>query len=102
MNSTTTNFTDLYPKHGDITSNAEQAFGLGTIFMTTLVNAIRANTISAIGTVAFDTLQVQYIYDPKIYTKLDGMPISIIGNASNKMGLCICTSLQLHYSLALS
>ena len=53
--------------------------------MMTLVNAIRANTISAIKTVAFNTLQVQYIFDPKIYTKPDGKPISIIGNAANKM-----------------
>ena len=54
--------------------------------MMTLVNAIHANTILAIRTVAFDMLQIQYIFDPKIYTKLDGTPISIIGNASNKMG----------------
>ena len=90
-------FTNLYPKCRDITGTAEQAFGSGTVFMTTLVNTIRANTISAIGTAAFDTLRVQYIFDPKIYTKLDGMPISIIGNASNKMGefslvhLCIAS-----------
>ena len=54
--------------------------------MTTLVNVIHANTILAIGTVAFDLLQVRYFFDPKIYTKPDGTPISIIGNAFNKMG----------------
>ena len=61
-------------------------FGAGTFFTTTLVNDIRANTILAISTIAFDMMQLQYIFDPKIYTKPDGMPISIIGNASNKMG----------------
>ena len=86
MNAPVSNFTDLYPKRGDIVGNTEQAFGAGTVFRTTLENAIRANTVSAVGTIALETMQVQYIFDPKIYTKPDGTPISIIGNGSNKMG----------------
>ena len=86
MNTPASNFTDLYPKRGDIIGSTEQAFGAGTVFKTTLENAIRANTVSAIGTIALETMQVQYIFDPKIYTKPDGTPLSIIGNASNKMG----------------
>ena len=85
MNTTASNFTNLYPKRGDINGSIKQAFGAGTVFRTTLENAIHANTISAIGTIALKTMQVQYIFDPKIYTKPDGTPTSIIGNAS-KMG----------------
>ena len=85
-NTPVSNFTDLYPKRGDIIGSTEQAFGAGTVFRTTLENAIRANTVSAIGTIALETMQVQYIFDPKIYTKPGGTPISIIGNGSNKMG----------------
>ena len=86
MNTPASNFTDLYPMRRDIVGNTEQAFGAGTVFRTTLENAIRANTVSAIGTIAIETMQVQYIFNPKIYTKPDGTPISIIGNGSNKMG----------------
>ena len=70
--------TDLYPKRGDINGSIEQAIGAGTVFTTTLVNAIHANTILAIGTIAFNMMQVQYIFDPKLYTTPDGTPISII------------------------
>ena len=86
MNAPASNFTDLYPKRGDIIGSTEQAFGARTVFRTTLENAIRANTVSAIGTIALKTMQVQYIFDLKIYTKPDGTPISVVGSASNKMG----------------
>ena len=78
MNTPAANFTDLYPKRGDIIGGTEQAFGAGTVFRVSLENAICANTILAIGTIAFNMMQVQYIFDPKLYTTPDGTPISII------------------------
>ena len=61
----------------------------------TIINAIKANTVAAIGTVATGSLQVQYIFAPKIFTKPDGIPVSILGNASNVMGEFALTSLSL-------
>ena len=60
--------------------------------MATLVNVVCANTILAVGTVAVNTLQVQYIFDPKIYTKTRW--------ASSLW--FTCTLLRSHYSLVLS
>ena len=59
MNTPASIFTVLYPKRGDIIGSTKQAFGAGTVFRSTLVNAIRANTVLAIGTIALETMQVQ-------------------------------------------
>ena len=88
-------YTDLYPKRADVTGSHEQAFGLNTKVTQTIINAIKANTVAAIGTVAAGSLQVQYIFAPKIFTKPDGTPVSIIGNASNVLGEFALTSLSL-------
>jgi hypothetical protein len=68
---------------------------MGTALNTTIINAIRANTVAAIGTVATGLLQLQYIYAPKISTEPDGTPVAILGNASNEMGEFALTSLPL-------
>ena len=79
-------YTQSYPKRSDITRSCEQAFGLGTVLKTTMVNSIKAGTVAAIGIVAFGSLETQFIYSPQVYTKVDGTPIAILGNASNVIG----------------
>jgi hypothetical protein len=54
--------------------------------MERLIGGIKANTISAIGTINPGSLCTQYLYAPQIHFNLAGKPIAFIGNASNKMG----------------
>ena len=86
-------YTQRYPLRVDVTGSHAQAFGMGTALNTTILNAIRANTVAAIGTVATGSLQLQYLYAPKISTEPDGTPFAILGNASNVMGEFALTSL---------
>jgi hypothetical protein len=51
-----------------------------------LIGGIKANTISAIGTINQESLCTQYLYAPQIHFNLAGKPIAFIGNLSNKMG----------------
>jgi hypothetical protein len=51
-----------------------------------LIRGIKANTISAIGTINPGSLCTQYLYAPQIHFKLAGKSIAFIGNSSNKMG----------------
>jgi hypothetical protein len=51
-----------------------------------LIGGIKANTISAIGTINPGSLCTQYLYAPQIRFNLAGKPIAFIGNSSNKMG----------------
>jgi hypothetical protein len=51
-----------------------------------LIGGIKANTISAIGTINPVSLCTQYLYAPQIHFNLAGEPIVFIGNSSNKMG----------------
>jgi hypothetical protein len=50
-----------------------------------LIGGIKANTISAIGTINTGTLRTQFLYAPQIHFNLAGNPIALIGNPSNKM-----------------
>ncbi len=51
-----------------------------------MIEGIKANTISAIGTINPGSLCTQFIYAPQILFNLAGEPIAFIGNSSNKMG----------------
>jgi hypothetical protein len=96
MTSTNQKYSESYPKRPDITGSCEQAFGLGADLQTTIINSIRANTIAAIGIVAFGSLdETQFIFNPQVCTKPNGTPIAILGNASNKMGEFTLVSLSL-------
>jgi hypothetical protein len=50
------------------------------------MGGIKANTISAIGTINPGSLCTQFLYAPQIHFNLAGDPIAFIGNLSNKMG----------------
>ena len=79
-------YTNLFPKRGDISGLSNQAFGKGKDVLSHLVRGIRANTIAASGTLVPGTSTVQYLFAPKIHYNLGGAPKSIVGNASNKLG----------------
>jgi hypothetical protein len=55
-------------------------------FLDRLIRVIKANTISAIGTINPRSLCTQNLYAPQIHFNLAGKPIAFIGNLSNNMG----------------
>ena len=78
--SSTPTYTELFPKRGDITGCNDRAFGNGEDVYSYLIGGIKANTITAIGTIAPGTSIVQYLFAPKIHHDLGGTPKMIIGN----------------------
>jgi hypothetical protein len=85
--SVTTNTTYMasFPKRPDITGAPNQVFKLDN-FLDCLMGGMKANTISAIGTINLGSLCTQYLYDPQIHFSLAGNLIAFIGNSSKKMG----------------
>ncbi len=51
-----------------------------------MIGGIKANTISAIGTINLGSLCTHYLYAPQIHFNLANEPIAFIGNLSNKLG----------------
>ena len=70
----------------DINGSSEQVFKLGPHFVDALVQAIEAGTIAAIGTVNVVSACLQYVFAPRVYKNLRGVPQSIVGNASDTIG----------------
>ena len=95
MSLTTTTFTNLHPKRGDITGSPEQAFGTVPTLMDYVIGGIKGNTIAAIGMIALGTHEIQYLYAPRVHTDLGGEPISNIGNVSNNQGEYTCVMMPL-------
>jgi hypothetical protein len=77
-----TTYMASFPKRPDITGDPNQVFKFDN-FLDRLIGGIKANTISAIGTINPGSLCTQYLYAPRI---LAGKPIAFIGNLSNNMG----------------
>jgi hypothetical protein len=80
-----TAYTASFPKRPDIMGAPDQVFKFNN-FLDCLIRGIKANTISAIGTINPGSLCTQYLYAPQIHFNLAGEPIAFIGNLSNKMG----------------
>jgi hypothetical protein len=80
-----TTYMASFPKRPDITEDPDQVFQFNN-FLECLIGSIKANTISAIGTINPGSLCTQYLYAPQIYFNLAGKPIAFIGNSSNKTG----------------
>jgi hypothetical protein len=78
-------YTASFPKRPDIMGAPDQSFQFNN-FLERLIGGIKANTISAIGTINTGSLCTQYLYAPQIHFNLAGKPIAFIGNLSNKMG----------------
>jgi hypothetical protein len=80
-----TTYTASFPKRPNITGAPNQVFQFNN-FLERLIGGIKANTISAIGTINPGSLCAQYLYAPQIHFNLAGKPIAFIVNSSNKMG----------------
>jgi hypothetical protein len=80
-----TTYMASFPKRPHIMGAPDQVFQFNN-FLERLIGGIKANTISAIGTINPGSLCTQYLYAPQIHLNLAGKPIAFIGNLSNKMG----------------
>jgi hypothetical protein len=80
-----TTYTASFPKRPNIMGAPDQVFQFNK-FMEHLIDGIKANTISTIGTINPGSLCTQYLYAPQIHFNLAGIPIAFVGNSSNKMG----------------
>ncbi len=80
-----TTYMASFPKRPNIMGAPDQVFQFNN-FLERLIGGIKANTISAIGTINPGSLCTQYLYAPQIHFNLAGEPIAFIGNLSNKMG----------------
>jgi hypothetical protein len=74
-----TNYMASFPKRPDITGAPDQVFQFKN-FLERLIRGIKANTISAIGTINPGSLCTQYLYAPQIHFNLARKPIAFIGN----------------------
>jgi hypothetical protein len=81
-----TTYMASFPKRPDIMGAPNQVFKFNN-FLDCLIGGIKANTISAIGTINPGSLCTQFHYAPQIHFNLASNPISFIGNLSNKMGV---------------
>jgi hypothetical protein len=80
-----TTYMASFSKRPDITGAPNQVIKFDNFF-DCLIGGIKANTISAIGTIKLGSLCTQYLYAPQIHFNLASKPIAFIGNLSNKMG----------------
>jgi hypothetical protein len=78
-------YTASFPKRPNITGAPNQVFKFNN-FLERLIGGIKANTISAIGTINPGSLCTPFLHAPQIHFNLAGKPIAFIGNSSNKMG----------------
>jgi hypothetical protein len=80
-----TTYMASFPKRPNITGASNQVFKFDS-FLDHLIGSIKANTISAIGTINPGSLSNKNLYAPQIHFNLAGNPIAFIRNLSNKMG----------------
>ena len=59
MSPTTSTFTNLHPKRGDITGSPDQAFGTVPSLMDYVIGGIKGKAIVAIGMIAHSTRNIQ-------------------------------------------
>jgi hypothetical protein len=76
-------YTASFPKRPDITGTPNQVFKLDNFF-DCLIGGIKANTISAIGTINPGSLCTQYLYVPQIHFNLAGIPIAFMETLPTK------------------
>ena len=88
-------YTDSYQKRPDITGAPDQVFKFNN-FLEYLLGGIKANTISAIGTLNSGSMCIQYLYAPQVHYDFSGTPLAIVGNSSNKKANLALLRLTLH------
>jgi hypothetical protein len=77
-------FTELLPKHPEVTGTPAQVFSSTKDFGTMVLKLVQTKTIAAFGMVTPGSTTLQYLFDPMIHYDLTGNPTTIIGNTSNK------------------
>jgi hypothetical protein len=80
-----TTYTASFPKRPNITGAPNQVFKFDN-FLDCLIGGIKANTVSAIGTINPGSLCNQFLHAPQIHFNLAGSHIAFIGNSSSKKG----------------
>ncbi len=80
-----TTYMASFPKRPNIMGALDQVFQFNN-FLERLIGGIKADFISAKGTINPGSICTQYLYAPQIHFNLAGKPIAFIGNLSNKMG----------------
>jgi hypothetical protein len=95
MCTTATHYTKLYPKQGNLTGSPDQAYNpLPAKYFNHILGGIGAGTIAALGTVAWGSYNLSYIYAPQIHTNLSKNFLGFVGNASNKIGEFSCVDVH--------
>jgi hypothetical protein len=79
-------FTELLPKHPEVTRTPNQVFFFAKDFGTMVLKLIQTKTTAALGTVNPGSTTLQYLFDPMIHHDLTGNPTKIISDSSNKQG----------------
>jgi hypothetical protein len=79
-------FTELFPKHPEVTGIPNQVFFFAEDFGTMVLKLIQTRTIAALGMVTPGPTTLQYLFDPMIHHYMTGNQTTIIGNSSNKQG----------------
>jgi hypothetical protein len=91
MRTTTTHYTKLYPKQGNLTGSSDQAYNLlPTKYFNHILGGIGAGTIATLGTVALGSYNLSYIYAPQVHTDFSGNFLGFVGSASNRIGEFSC------------
>ncbi len=78
-----TTYTASFPKRPNITGGPNQVFQFNN-FLERLIGGIKANTISAIGTINPGSLCTQYLYAPQIHFNLASKLIAFIRGGDHK------------------
>jgi hypothetical protein len=95
MSTTTTHYTKLYPKQGNLTGSPDQAYNLLLAkYFDHILGGIGAGTCVALGTVAPGSYNLSYIYAPQVHTNLSGNFLGFVGNACNRFGEFSCVHIH--------
>ena len=91
MTSPSSSYTDLFPKHPNVTGNVDRAYHHRFEgYFNNLLSGIGAGNMAAIGTIALGSTSLIYIYALQIHTNLGGRFKGFIENTLNKLGKFSC------------
>ena len=74
-------FTLSKEKRPEVDGSTKQMFGQAAL--DSIIKRIDQGLLAAIGMVTEDA-RLQYLFNPQVYTNIDGDPSKIVGNASNE------------------
>ena len=83
--SATDYFTTSLPKRPEVNGEPNQVFAFDQSLTDFIINGIRGKYIAGIGTLNHNRV-LQYLFNCHVYADMNGNPIKIVGNMSNKKG----------------